>query len=565
MNAQPVGGGLRFGSVKPATSDAEGRFRLEGLAAGSWRVQTVMPTNRVADLVAEWVNISVESGQTTRDLKVLAGPGGFLEVRVLNPEDRGLVPEAAVNAFAETYQAGGTTGSNGVALLRLPAGRYRVMARKENWRQPVRAEEAAVEKGRTNRVEVALQPPARITGTVRDPSGAPVTNLTLRLFPEYRVNVGPVVTDAAGRFEFVWNPQRVGSLSEKICLLAVDTNRMLAAAVDLEEDTRTLDLRLEPSLTITGKVEDEKSQPVSNATVSVSLWAGNAGFSFGQPPRTGADGKFSLAGLPPGRRYSVSVNARGFGSASSSIREPEEGVRTIELETFTLRLADRPLAGQVLDAEEKPVSGAQVFIYGQGQPNASARTDARGFFKFEAVCEGTVRLSARYDSQYGSMSAEGGDTNVVLVLGRQAAFRSDTPPRGSLVGRPLPDLTSFGLDAQAVPKGRPALICLFDCEQRPSRRCLSLLAGQQEELRRKGISVAAIQATVVDGGTLKTWKESGGVSFPVGQVREKSDQVRWVTTHDTLPWLILVDRKGQVAAEGFSVEELGAKVQSLGQ
>jgi hypothetical protein len=297
--------------------------------------------------------------------------------------------------------------------------------------------------------------------------------------------------------------------------------------------------------------------------VNVYLWAGNSGSSFDKALSTDAAGNFSISGLPPGRRYSVGVNAKGYGSASSAIKEPEEGIRTIELETFTLRVADRPLAGQVLDAEEKPVARANVHIYGQGQPNASAQTDDKGFFKFDAVCEGTVRLSASHQSQYGNVSAEGGDTNVVLVLGRQASVRRVTPARSTLVGRPLPDLAAFGLPAAALPKDQPTLICLFDCEQRPSRRCLNLLAGQYDALRQKGLSVAAIQATVVEADTLKTWKESSPVPFPLGRVPEKSDQAKWITAQDAFPWLILVNAKGLVAAEGFTLDELKAKIESL--
>jgi len=54
---------------------------------------------------------------------------------------------------------------------------------------------------------------------------------------------------------------------------------------------------------------------------------------------------------------------------------------------------------------------------GDGQPNAHAPTDRQGRFVFEHVCEGPVQLSANSRSSFGNVSAEGGDTNVVLRLG----------------------------------------------------------------------------------------------------------------------------------------------------
>ena len=403
----------------------------------------------------------------------------------------------------------------------------------------------------------------RYTGTVRDPSGAPVEGLTLKAFPEYRANIGNVKTDANGRFEFTYTPRRSGSSDQSVCILARDVKRKLAVAQDLNEETRTLDLRLEPGLTIRGQVEDPNGKPITNALATVFLWSGNSGSSFDKPLPVDARGKFEATGLPPGRRYSLSVSAKGYGSDSSRIEEAGPDSREVEHPPFVLKVADRPLAGRVVDSEEKPVAEAYVYTYGQGQPNENARTDAKGFFAFAAVCEGTVRVSVSHQSSYGSTSTEGGDTNVLLTLGSNSSNRREAPKRPALTGHPLPDLAPFGLTPAGLPAGRPSLICLFDCEQRPSRRCLSLLAGQQEALRRKGLAVAAIQAVVVDADTLKAWKESTPLPFPVGQTPDKSDKIRWVAALDTFPWLILVDAKGQVAAEGFALDELEERLQAL--
>ena len=247
--------------------------------------------------------------------------------------------------------------------------------------------------------------------------------------------------------------------------------RNLAAAQDIEEGTTTLDLRLEPGLVVAGRVEDVNGKPLSNATVRLYLWSGNSGSQFEDKPiRTDAQGRFEITALPPGRKYSLDATAKGYGSANQSIQEDAETNR-VELEPCVLKVADRKLAGEVVDADDKPVARANVYMYGQGQPNGSVRTDDKGRFKFDAVCEGSVQLSASSRSAHGNARAEAGDTNVVIRLGVNQSYSSrQAPKRPSLKGKPLPDLAAVDLSSDAAPAGKPVLLCLFDIEQRPSRR-----------------------------------------------------------------------------------------------
>jgi hypothetical protein len=46
-------------------------------------------------------------------------------------------------------------------------------------------------------------------------------------------------------------------------------------------------------------------------------------------------------------------------------------------------------------------------------------------------------------------------------------------------------------------------------------------------------------------------------------VPDKSPKTRWATDSSSLPWLILVNQEGRVAAEGFALDELDAKLKAL--
>lgn len=550
-----------WGQANTVRADANGVFRVTEVAGGSYRLRTDFGTDVLPDLVAEMVPVSVEPGESVRGVEVRAVTGGLLEARVVNSDDRQPVAQARVSAFRPEYWTAGASGTNGVTLLRLPAGEYQVSANKDQ--AQASGMSAKVEADQTNQVTIELVPPPKITGVVRDLSGAPVPDAEVTIFPEYGMSRGGVKTDANGHYEMNWNPHSVRGPERTFCLIARERSRNLAVANDIDESTTTMDLTLEPALVIAGRVENPEGKGLTNATGYLICWGGNMGAQLGGRLRAHAEGRFEITALPRDRRYSIFATAKGYGSVNQRIAPEDSETNRIELPAFVLNVADRRLAGRVVDADEKPVAGARVSIYGQGQPNDSIRADANGHFAFDGVCEGQVQLYASAGQSYGNTRAEAGDTNVLITLGIQTSVYQEAPRRPSLKGKHLPDLTAVGLSAEAVPAGKPVLLGLFDVEQRPSRRFVKLLADRHEALQQKGITVLGLQTAVLSDDTRQEWKESNPVPFPIGWMTEKSDKTRWATEVSSLPWLILTDAQGRVAAEGFALEELDARVEGL--
>jgi hypothetical protein len=146
-----------------------------------------------------------------------------------------------------------------------------------------------------------------------------------------------------------------------------------------------------------------------------------------QPIKMNSDGTFTIPALPMGQQYHVYVSANGYGSANKSVGKTQSQTNSIQLSPFKLKTADRQLAGQVLGTDNKPLSGVQVNINGNGQPNGNTRTDATGHFKFK-VCDGPISIYAYSPSgsgrnNSGSSQARGGDTNVVVKMGVQQQQR----------------------------------------------------------------------------------------------------------------------------------------------
>jgi protocatechuate 3,4-dioxygenase beta subunit len=411
-------GALLLGEREPALSGADGSFRISDVPAGAYRIQAVFGSNAVAEWVADTVPVSVESGQTARGVEATAMRGGALEVAVLGQNDRKPMAEITVYAYKQSFQAIANSDSNGLAQLSLPPGDYQVMAMRQS--MSVSQAAASVEAGKTNRIEMEIAAPKKITGIVRQPDGRPAAGLPAQLVGGFNAasGLGRITTDAAGKFEMKWDQRQVPQGNFTTCILARDPEHNLAAAQDIDEDSGPLELKLEPGLTLAVQVESD-GKPVTNATIALIFYAGNRGMHLAGLSRAASTpGRFEIPAMPPGRKYGIAVSARGYGQKMNYDVGASAEAGRMELDPVELKPANLKLAGQVLDSDDKPVAGAFVNLNGDGQPMESVTTDRDGRFLLEHACEGSAQLSANNSGSFGNISVEGGDTNVVLRLGQ---------------------------------------------------------------------------------------------------------------------------------------------------
>jgi len=347
-------------------------------------------------------------------------------------------------------------------------------------------------------------------------------------------------------------------------LIARDTTRNLAAALDLEEGATNAIVRLEPALTLASRITDLKGKAITNGQTRVLLHTERTVSNLGSPVRADSEGRFEIKGLPPDRQYSINVSAKGFGQDQRVVEASATASNRVELEPFQLVAADQRIAGLVLDDNDKPVARASIYSYGDGQPNLNAQTDAKGQFSMAKVCAGPIQLSANSQrGGYGNVTAAGGDTNIVIRIGASAVVQRAAPQSASLKGKPLPDLAPLGLTPADAPADQPLLLVLFDAEQRPSRRALRLLGEQVGALKEKGVSVVVVHAGSMADEAFKAWKQEAAVTFPIGCLKGEDEKTRASWGAGALPWLILTDKAHRVTAEGFDLDELDAKVNAV--
>jgi len=156
------------------------------------------------------------------------------------------------------------------------------------------------------------------------------------------------------------------------------------------------------------------------------------------------------------------------------------------------------------------------------------------------------------------MKAEGGDTNVRIVLGKKSVHMR----YATLAGKALPDVNDLGIELSPDDaKDKMIVMCFFDMQQRPSRNCVMQLARRAEELKEKGVVIVAVQASKVEQNTLDEWVKSRSTAFPVGIIEGDEQEKQFAWGVKSLPWLILTDREHVVIAEGFMISELDEKLE----
>ncbi len=266
----------------------------------------------------------------------------------------------------------------------------------------------------TFEVELVTRPSARVHKRVVDPSGRPVPNANVH-FEHWNDGEGGRIgaTDSAGRFavESIAIGERTlrivphdPSIEERgpgAAELPAFLPAAVAVALRAGVDLPVPDVVVAPSCEIAGVAVDAEGRVLAGAFVEASFAAPpsnlDAAFVHRRSTRSGDDGAFALAGLPPGTWklrvlgesalpvHPVVVNDDWAGAVE--VDAPCRDVEVISrLATVTVRLA---LDGQ-------PIVGAPLWVRGTGpdgdSSNLGGRTDEHGDFHFLALHGCTYQL-----------------------------------------------------------------------------------------------------------------------------------------------------------------------------
>jgi protocatechuate 3,4-dioxygenase beta subunit len=414
----------------------------------------------------------------------------------------------------------------------------------------------AVRAGRTVPVEALVDPTPKVTGRVVDAQNQPVAHVLVH------VRTGDhVVTDTNGRFSAFCQKN---APVKAVWVMARDPEHGRAALKHVTDISTPVTLKLEPAWSLTGQVTDPQGRAVCAARVNLDSYVSNRFTYIDARVLTDRQGRFTLRAIPPqqpGFDSRLTINAAGYGPAKYRRFEAQgRGGETLNIGTFSLVPATESVSGRVVNAQGVPVPEAELNVNSVGgvvpQHFVLTATDEQGRFRLPHLCEGAIIIRASGGSKHpgeGTLTLQALAEDVTIVLGKDLIH--DATP--SLLGKPLPNLSTLSKDIEFnETDGRPVLLCLFDIAQRPSRRCLSQLAGHAESLASEGITLIVVQVSKVDLSAYGAFLNAAHLDTPVRIMEQgfEAKKLQWGVKG--LPWLILTDKAHVVVGEGVTVEEV---------
>ncbi len=320
---------------------------------------------------------------------------------------QGLSPETLLGSGEYETRWGAESDQSGAFIIRdLPAGRYAVLVRREQF-QPAVFFGVDVGPGLNGRVSFSLSRGFLLRGVVVSEEGKPLAGAQVTAVAQVSPREPAVRrfesrTDARGGFAFT-------SLYQVNYRLSVHCEGYVPWSSTVFPDGKQLRIRLRPGLPLQGTVT-YKARPVKNARVTFfarrSRGRQKTGSFLQVVGRAFTDrrGFFKLGGLAPGKGILV-VEAPGYVEAAREVRIQEPSTAPVKVE---LRKAG-VVRGVVRDSTGKPISGARVHVEALGEKRRSwqdllpprriiarGATDPRGRFQLPLSRAGVFSVRASH-------------------------------------------------------------------------------------------------------------------------------------------------------------------------
>lgn len=377
-------------------ADELGRYEVNGLAAGLYDVIARAPG--LAPGIATEVALDRRS-EARVDLVLRPGARivgrlvdaneGTLKGRVSVGElDGRATPMSLADSLRSDAQADGRFAIEGVPLGEHALGVLAPGRAPERVEFAVRAGDALVDLG-----DVRLAVGLAIRGRVRTKQGGGVADAAVRGFAMRRdTTMADATTEADGSFV-------LAGLDQTVYNVSVQAPGFGSADKQAEPGGEPLDIVLEPAGVITGRVTDDRGQPIESFRVAARL---NEGL-MRRAPRfedvTSEDGRFSLDGLAAGT-YVLSVTAPERATGTVPGVEVTAGAGA---DVGAVKLgAGGAVKGTVTESGGGPIAGARITVTGQGRDWMSmgmepeAESDRSGAFEVKGIAPGSVQVAATH-------------------------------------------------------------------------------------------------------------------------------------------------------------------------
>ena len=439
--------------IATVESQRDGRFSLRDVRGRSSATHLAVQHR---DYAAQLVSLADRSTRASKDIRVILDRGRILSGRVVDEQGVGIVG-ATLQIEARTDVSGfgpseaellaslvGTVRSGpagGFALQGLPAGNYRLIARRADYLDERSATLEIDKKNELDCGQVIMRRARVLHGRVVDPNGEPVEAAVIEVVSAGKAAAPKIATavtvpamaataTAKTRDEpaEAWSERIVAKSSKdgRFVLELPTRGATLAIARHPEfEEARfeltatgtqdELRVRMTPRASITGIVIDRSTnEPIEDFTIRARRVADGIETVSAHESRAETmadwskhrDGKFTLRGLLPGRYVLEVYGMRHIANRSDPI-EVRSGARTRAV-TIALRRGV-VIEGRTIDARSRGgLAGVRVELFkANASPNGEGVSDGNDFRLLYSP-----ELRSRRDRIRTTMSRHGGSFSL---------------------------------------------------------------------------------------------------------------------------------------------------------
>jgi protocatechuate 3,4-dioxygenase beta subunit len=457
---KPVAGARVFVVASETTFDGDSRYIGESRtgADGAFVVPNAPEGARVVLVRAPgFVPVTRVQIEAKSDERISLQRGGTVRGAVLDVSGK---PAAGVIVTAEEVAAQ-TDAQGNFRMTGVSAGAHRLQAL---WKEDfvARKDSVRVKKGEETEASLKLRLGSAIPGTVvEEGTRKPVAGVRVSAYASTgfggfarRRAERMVRTDARGRFRLP------GLAPARYAVEAAREGYLSASVAGVSASGKSVppaNLALRKAASISGKVTDEKGQPVAGARVRITREMGirrllrgaasnPAALFGGQGVLTVADGSFRLRGLEPERNLSVEAARTGYATARKSGVSVKAGDAIKDLALVVRRGLEA--RGKVVDAQGQPVAGAELrAIHKEDGLMGGARVQMRlmGMDRdkpdFVTGNDGAFLLKGLEVGQYAlAIAREGFARKTVPSLEVKATGENVWPPVTLVAGAPIAGL-----------------------------------------------------------------------------------------------------------------------------